>query len=236
MKTISLYENLCTVSDVHDDRVLSAVGDTAIVFDDDFVAPAIVGDALAGWTTTLVEGGASESTITAGDGVGGMLVLTTDAADNDGINLTAKGEAFLPTTTDSLSFYTRLKISDATQSDFFVGLAQTDTAVLDNLPPRIGFRKVDGSTALMVECEGTATTSVESIHTVVDDTFVELEFFFESNGDTLRYYIDGVKKGEITPGANLPTTEMTPSIHFLTGTTVSKVMTVDRVRCIQLGR
>jgi hypothetical protein len=227
---------LCYVGDAHADRIMAVVGDNAVSFDEDWVAPKIVSDAPAGWTVTLVEAGAGESTVTAGAVSGGALVLTTDNAENDGINMCAQGEAFLPSATSSVWFYIKLQASEATQSDLFVGLSQTDTAILGNLPPRVGFRKVDGSASIAFETEGTGTTSISSVATLVADTDIELEFCYDKDSGTLRYYVDGVRKGEITPGANLPTTELTPAIHFLTGAAAAETLTVDRLRAFQIGR
>src|SRR5690606_31476620 len=108
------------------------------------------------WTATLVEAGDGESTVTLSDAVGGRLLITTDGAENDGVTLQRNPEMF-KVDTNSLYFGCKFQISDATQSDFFIGLSVTDTAPLTNLGKRIGFRKVDGETGVAFEYEKTDT-------------------------------------------------------------------------------
>ena len=149
------------------------------------------------------------------------------------VNTQIGGEAYKPSATASLYFYTKLAVSEAEQSDLFIGLTITDTAVLTNLGKRIGFRSVDGSAALGFEYEGTAETTIEGVHTLVNDTEVELEFFWDHVNSQVRVYIDGTLKGTYTPGANLPDTEIKPSVNFLTGAGSAETCTISRLKVIQ---
>lgn len=236
MKSEVRDDSLCHIGDTHDHRFIAVLGENAFGIDEDFVTPRIASDALSGWTVTLVEAGAGDTTLTAADAVGGALLITTDAAENDGANLQANGECFLPSASNSLSFYARFKVSDATQSDFFAGFAPTDTDVLGNLPKRIGFRKVDGSTSISFEYEGTAETVIAGVGTLADNTWIELEFFYDRSSGFVYYYVDGVLKGTVTPGANLPDTELRLSFQFLTGAAAAKTATIDRLRAFQFAR
>jgi hypothetical protein len=76
-------------------RLVDAIGPDVVKYVDDFVvSPLAAADAPLGWTVTLVEAGGGESTITKVDGIGGELLLTTDANENDGINMQLAGESF----------------------------------------------------------------------------------------------------------------------------------------------
>lgn len=215
-------------------RWFDAFGSTVVKFLENFVGPNIPSaDAPGSWTVNLVEAGAGETTVAADTGeVGGALLIVTDAAENDGANLQLKGEAFKLQSGKPLYFGARLKISDATQSDFFVGLSITDTDILGGFSDGLGFRKVDGSTTVnallnknTTETTGTALTCDTSYHIY--------EFYFD--GTNVDFYVDGTALTRLTQ-TNLPDDEeITPSIQFLTGEAAAKTMTVDWVRCIQLN-
>lgn len=219
--------------DTHLWRWIDAIGDNVTKYINHFTSVTLTSaDAPADWTVTLVEAGAGESTITLDTATqGGALILTTDDAENDGVKMQLKGEAFQLVTGTKIYFGIKLKVSDATQSDFFAGLSITDTTILDGASDYVGFRKVDGSTTVngvlnknTTETTGTALTCDTSYHIY--------EFYFD--GTAVHFLVDGT---EITALAqtNLPDDEMlTPSIEFLAGAAAVKTMTIDWVRCIQI--
>lgn len=221
--------------ETHRKRIVDAIGSDVVKYIDDFVSVPGTDATLDPWTVTLVEAGAGESTVAAGVGGNGTLLITTDAAEDDGVSLQLKGEAFKLEASKPLYFGARVKISDATQSDFFIGLAITDTAILGGVTDSIGFTKVDGSTALafVVNKNSTATTA-SSLYTVVADTYAIIEFYWD--GAALEVFVDGLSVA--TPAVtNLPDDEeLTPSIEFLAGAAAAKTMNVDWVRVIKFGR
>jgi hypothetical protein len=221
----------------HEKRLVDARGVDVVKYFEDFINPlgTITSDALPGWTTTLVEAGAGESTVTLADASGGAVVLTTDDADNDGINLQMKGESFGFASSQKATYFgIRFKASEATQDDFLVGLCITDTTLLGGLSDGVYFRKVDASAAVEFVTEKDSTeTATASVLTFVADTYYVMEFYFD--GTSVEAFIDGVRVAQHT--ANIPDDELlTPSIHFLAGEAVVKTMTVDWVRAIQIGR
>ena len=223
--------------DTHRKRIISALGADAFGFSDDFVGPsgAAAADTLAGWTTTLVEGGASESTITQTDLSGGAILITADAADNDGVNLQRTGEAFSLSSSQRLTYFgTRLKISEATQSDILAGFCITDTDLLGAMTDGVYFRKVDASTAMeFVTEKDSSETATTSVLTVAADTFYVLEFYFD--GTSVEAFVDGVSVA--SHALTIPDNELlTPSLHFLAGTTGGMTATVDWIRAWQVGR
>ena len=71
----------------HLKRVVDAIGPSVIKYIDDFVTGPAIDTAFDDfWTVTRVEAGAGESTMTRVDGAGGVMRITTDANENDGIN------------------------------------------------------------------------------------------------------------------------------------------------------
>lgn len=213
-----------------------AVGPDVIQMFDDFVQPMTVSsDTLDGWTTTLVEAGAGESTVTLSDASGGVLLLTTDAAENDGINLQKLGEAFSFSTSQSAVYFgIRLKASEATQSDFCVGLCITDTDLLGGMTDGVYFEKVDGATGISFTTEKDSTeTQTDNCATFAADTYVLLEFYYD--GASVEAFIDGTSVASHT--TNIPDDELlTPSIQFLAGSAGAKTLSVDWIRAIQIGR
>jgi hypothetical protein len=231
----------------HEDQWVDARGTNVVEYFNDFVHVPVASDAMAGWTTTLVEAGSGDSTVTAADASGGALLLTTDDADNDGINLQMSNESFLPSSSNSLYFGISFQASEVTQSDFFLGLSVTNTDILGNLPKRIGFRKVDGSTGISFDSEGTVETTVENAATFKTvaartgatpalDANTLLEFVWDATNSEARYYEDGTLKGSVALGTSLPDAEMAVSFHFLTGDASAETMQIDWVRVIQAGR
>jgi hypothetical protein len=227
--------------DVHSKRWIDAFGQNVTKYINDFTSgPATDAgfDSMGEWIITRVEGGAGESTITRIDGVGGKLRITSDAADNDGINMQLAGEAFKLETTRQLYFGAfGVTLSEATQSDFFLGLAITDTDILGGVTDRIGFEKLDASTAVgfMVEKNSTETKS-SSLHTAVDATSFDLEFFYDGATAELFTFINGAS---VTAPAitNLPDDEeLSLSLQFLAGSVNAKTFDVDLIRVIQIGR
>ena len=182
--------------------------------------------------TTTPTGAGTAVLVPDGAALGGRMIITNAAANDDSVEMQWLGEAFLPTATNRIYFGIKFQISDATQSDFLVGLAITDTAAIDDLTDGIYFRKLDGVTACNFVLEGNAGTETETAAlTVVAATDYILEWTW--NGSNIEFYVDGVLIGAPVL-TNLPVTYLTPTIAFQNGEGVAKNMTVDWMRCIQV--
>lgn len=220
----------------HLKRIVDAIGNDVVKYIDDFVSVPGTDASLHPWTVTLVETGAGETLVTAGNTGNGVLLITTDAAENDGANLQLGGESFKFEAGKPLYFGMRLQgINDVDQTDFFFGLAITDTDILGGVTDRIGFESLDGTAALSfcVEKDSTETT-VSAIGTLADDTAMVMEFYWDGAG--LEVFVDGVSVA--TPAVtNLPNDEeLRISFQFLTGETTANTCAIDWVRCIKFGR
>lgn len=216
-------------------RVVDAIGPDVVKYDNDFMGPVASTDTPFGFSVTLVEAGAGETTLARTDGVGGLLLITTDAAEDDGANLQVTNEAFKLTTSQRLVYFgARLKLSEATQSDILVGLCITDTTLLGGMTDGVYFEKLDGGATWSCTTEKNSTeTQTDSIATLVADTYVILEFMFE--GAKVNFYVDGVLKATHTTNI-VDDEELTPSIHFLTGAAAAITCTIDWIRAVMIGR
>jgi hypothetical protein len=220
----------------HQKRLIDARGADVFKFVDDFVrSRSAAADAITGATVTLVEAGAGETTVAYADVVGGVLRISADANDNDGANVQFAPEAFkLAAGFKYFYFGCRVKISEATQSDLFIGLAVTDTDLLGGVTDSIGFRKVDGETTLSVLVEKDSTETLVTAAANIGTAYRFLELVHD--GTSLEAFVDGVSVGFIAT-TNLPNDEeLRVSVHALAGAAAASVVCdVDLIRVIQIG-
>jgi hypothetical protein len=223
----------------HRKRWVDAIGTDVVKWIDDFVA-GVGADAQFDnfWTVTRVETGlGGESTVARTDQSGGALLITTDNAENDGINMQLLGESF-ELSTDQVIYFGAfgVKMSDATQSDLFIGLAITDTDILGGVTDSIGFRKVDASAAVSFLVEKDSTETTATAYTAANDTAADMEFLYDGRSGTLEAFVNGASIGTVAT-TNLPNDELLrPSVHFLTGAAAAITCTIDKMVCIQIGR
>lgn len=182
------------------------------------------------WTVTETQAGATQALA---DGDGGILLLTNSAADNDLVALNKVGESFLMESGKKAFFKARFKVSDATQSDFAIGLQITDTTPLD-VTDGIFFQKDDGDANLDFHVEkDNSATSASAIATVADDTYITVAFYY--NGvDEVVYAASTSSTNPAVLGklatTNLPDDEeLTISIALQNGEAVAKTMSIDYV-------
>jgi hypothetical protein len=187
------------------------------------------------WTITTTEAGSGAATEALASGAGGWLLITNDDADNDLDFLQLKGEAFKYVSTKNMFFKARFKVSDATQSDFVMGLGITDTTPLDTTDG-VFFIKSDGAATMdfLIEKDNSATTN-SSVATVSDDTFLTASFHYNptggsSGGGAFEVFIDDSKVATETTLTNAPDDEeLTVSFGIQNGAAAAKTMTVDYI-------
>lgn len=187
------------------------------------------------WTVTVVEAGAGFSTAVVTDRVGGALLITAAANEDDGWSMqlgAAAGESILLDGNYPLYCGIRFALGDADQSDFLFGVAVTNTALLGGVTDGMYFRSIDGTAVCNFVTEKNSVESETAIATLVDDTYITLEFLFD--GVSVTAYADGT---EITStaaiGATFPNDEeMRLSLEFLTGEAVANTCTVEWLRMV----
>lgn len=182
----------------------------------------------AQWTVTETQVAATQALA---NGDGGWLLLTNSAADNDLCALQKVGESFTMEAGKKAFFKCRFKVSDATQSDFVIGLQVTDNTPLD-VTDGIYFIKDDDAASLSIVCRKDASTGsnrVNSIATLSNDTFVVLSWFYDGAG-RLEYSVNDTTVGSMSASAAfLPDTSLTISFAIQNGEAVAKTMTVDYI-------
>lgn len=218
----------------HQKRLLDAIGEGVVKYITDFTSLPVddtTGDP-SEYSSTVTEVGTGVTTLAQTDASGGQVLITTAANEDDGGSYQLLGESF-KTSGNELYFGTKIATNEATQSDFFVGLAVTDTALSGGVANGIYFESVDGATGISAVTEsGSSETQSDSLGTLADNTFVELEFYY--NGSNVEFFING--SSVATHTATIPSTEMRVSFEYLTGSAAAKTMTLDWIRCIQIGR
>lgn len=222
--------------DTHRKRIVKAIGGDVFGYEDDFVkSTQNSADTLEGWTVTLTEAGGGDSTITYPDAVGGAVLLTTDAAENDGLSLQLDGESYEITSDQSAVYFgIKFKCDEATQNDVLVGLCITDTDLTGGMTDGIYFEKLDGGTSFSCVTEKDSTeTQTDTVGTLAANTDVVLEFYFD--GTSVEFFVNGASVATHT--TNIPNDEsLTPSIELLAGSAAARTMTIDWIRCFQIGR
>jgi hypothetical protein len=178
------------------------------------------------WTSTETEAGASDTAITILAGsVNGILSIVNDVNDNDATSLQKKNETWKLVAGKKLWFETLMNVSDADQTDLFVGLSITDTSPLD-ASDFVGFKLVDGNASILCKtCKNSTETSTDSGVDAEDATNVRLGFF-----------CDGVGKVEFYVNRNLVAThtanivddeELAMSIHYQNGNAATHTLLMD---------
>jgi len=189
---------------------------------DDYVA--------AEWTITETGTG----TRAVGNLDGGVLVITNAAADDDanflqwsGATNAATVETWKFEAGKELWFKARFKLSDATQSDFVMGLQITDTtplAVTDGLY----FLKADGSATLNLLATLNSTSTTTAVGTLVSDTYVTVGYHYDGYSNIEVFLNDTRVANSVT--TNLVTDEeLTISFGVQNGEAVAKVLSVDYI-------
>jgi hypothetical protein len=200
--------------------------DYSIYFNDFLVAQNY---AASDWVVTETDAGATEAI--AADVVGGALLLTNTATDDDIVQIQSAEEFLKLTSGKRLWLEARFKVSDATQSDLFVGLATTDTTIMAGTTDACGFRKADASTTLVSLTEDNTSETTNTLVTMADDTYVQVGFYW-----------DGKNKVEFYSGRSLVSThtsniEQTNKLALTfclqNGEGVAKTMTIDYIYVCQ---
>jgi hypothetical protein len=186
--------------------------------------------------TTVEVGGTSSAVL--GDVSGGALTITCAGNENDGVSLQL-GNANTGEWVDFSEQYTtyfgiKFQVNDADQTDFFAGVAVTDTALLGGVTDGMYFRSVDETAVLNFVMEQDSVESVTAVATLADAADVTAEFYY--SGSNVYVYINSSLVATIADtDANFPNDElMRLSLEFLSGEAVANTCQVRWLRLIQI--
>lgn len=165
----------------------------------------------------------------------GNLLFTSGTNENDGTQIQLEGEAFKFASAYPCYFGAKFKVNDADQVDVALGLGITDSTFIAGATDGLYFRSVDESAVLNFIAEKDENESSLAVTTLVDDTFVTVEFYYDGTS-AVTVYLDGTEVGSIaTSDTNFPDDEyLTPTLAILTGDASANTMTVEWARAIQL--
>jgi hypothetical protein len=127
-----------------------------------------------------------------------------------------------------------VEANDVIQSDFFIGLAITDTAILGGVTDSVGFRKVDAAATVASLTEKDSNEETDSdVGTWVVNTLKTLELYWD--GNSVEFFVDGVSQA--SHSTTIPDNEaLRLSLEWLTGEAVAQTMKFQFLRVIQIGR
>lgn len=214
------------------------------LFYEDFIDS---GDILAAtptnWTVTAV-GAGTRTRPALLEQVGGVILLTNAAADNDSVSIQQLSIPYLFSSKLRASFKARLKISDVLQSDFFMGVSIADTTPIGGVGVEetgvddgVFFMKIDGSALLrcFVRSDTVTRFSDLDVGTLVNNTYFEVGWHWDGRGNlpgTLAFFVNNntVAKFNVSAFAtDLPDEAMSVNMSIQNGEAVAKTMHVDNV-------
>lgn len=166
------------------------------------------------------------------DSLGGALLLTNAAGDDNSSFLQLVGEAFQWASDKQMWFKARLATDDAADSDIVIGLQITDTTPLD-VTDQIAFVKSDGVATVdfLIEKDDTATT-LSNVATMAADTFIELAFYYDGES-RFFVYVDDALVAETNITTNAPDDELlTISFGIQNGEAAAKSLAIDYVLAV----
>jgi len=175
---------------------------------------------------------------------GGVVRFTGQTTDDDVSFLTALNSGFAldASSPRKVWFETRLKMSDATDSGMFVGLASdgsgaADATILDAagaLADGIGWQILDGQAAVTlasITAKNDAETVVQSSTSIVAATWINLSFHLD--GTSAHFYINGTLSHSSTLTLPNDGTVIFPHLAFTQKDGDNDQMDVDYVRICQ---
>jgi len=199
-------------------------------------------DNTTGMPTEFINTLVGASTFTIADVLGGGVILTAEAAEDDGVTLQLGAEA--GTAGENVYFATdyptyfsvKFQLEDADQSDFLAGFCITDTTLLGGMTDGIYFRTVDETATLNFVLEQDSNESATAVATLTDATDVHCEFLYWAHN--VYVYVNNVLMTTIADtDANFCNDELLRlSVEFLDGEAEGNTATIKELRFIQIQR
>lgn len=170
---------------------------------------------------------------------GGALVITPGAATEgkfDSIQLSRDGgtndsEVFLFATGKKAWFKTRIYGADVDQMEIDIGLCIVNTDLRNSAPTDgVWFSSDDATGDVdLIIAKNSSQVKVSGVTTMSDTTWVSLGYYWDGI-DTIHYFVDDVKKGEVYVGTSLPDDEyLTVTISNETGEGAANALSVDYI-------
>jgi len=190
------------------------------------------------FVNTITEAGAGVSTAVVTDLLGGGLIITTAANEDDGYQMQLgnanSGEWVSFAAAYPCYFGIKFQINDVDQTDCLFGVCVTDSDCLGAVTDGMYFRSVDGSALLYFVTEKDSVEGATAVATLADSVDVTAEFYFD--GSTVKSYINGtLTSTTANSDATFPNNELLRlTMEFLTGEAVANTCQISWVRLIQV--
>ena len=198
-------------------------------------------DDATGMPTEFVNTLVGASTFAHTDVAGGAILMTAEAADNDGVKLQLGDE--LGGAGESVSFALRyptyfsikLQLDDVSQTDFLAGFCVTDTACLDAVTDGMYFRSIDETGITNFVLEQDSVETVTAVVTMTDAADAHLEFLYDTDGSVYVYVNSALAVTIADTDVNFPNDElMRLTFEFLEGEIAAHTCTLKELRFIQI--
>lgn len=178
------------------------------------------------WVLTETQAGATQAQ-TAGHG--GQLLITNSAADNDVVSIQHSGVGQFAFAAGRKAWMSvRFQVSDATQSDLFLGLASVDTSPVASLPTSYAaFVKDDDAATILFKTSAGYNTG--ALATVTAATWMRCSLYYDG-ALGIQIWIDGalVHSGSVASfSALFPSAVVLPTLALQNGEAVAKTATYD---------
>lgn len=182
------------------------------------------------------QGGTSPTTV--GILQGYPLLITTGGTEYNGTNLQLRGSVAKALANKPAFLRGKMKLSDATQSDFLFGLCQLKTDLMNTSSSHAVnsavegafFVKVDGSTNILFKVlkAGTEYSSV-SVGTM---TTSDIDYAIWWDGAYFHAYIGDVEVAKVA--GTLPDQALTPSINVRAGEAAAKTLSIAEMAFVSV--
>lgn len=190
---------------------------------------------------TAVDDTGIAATAAIADELGGVLLLTNGAADNDSWEAQWRAETIdLNALGKTVWIFGRFKLSEATQSDFFFGAAIRDTTFIAGVSDGYFFRKDNGDTntdiviakdASTFPDDYTQTNAVATMDTDWHEYAIRVQTDATTLGTaTFTYYVDGTPVGGAIQTTSAPCDEVLAlSFGLQNGSAASRNLRCDYI-------
>lgn len=133
----------------------------------------------------------------------------------------------------ALEFEARLKISNVLDTDFVIGLQNTDTTPLA-VTDGIWFGSDNGDALLDFHvAKGSAQTDLTGVTTLVNDTYFKVGFYYNGqDGDRMQVFLNDNRVGAV-PVTNVSISALCLSIGIQTNSANARALTLDYFRIRQ---
>jgi|GEM_PF-2239567 len=192
------------------------------------------------WTLIKTDAGVDGAEVhSIGDAHGGVLVLTTNDADEDETGKQRDAETILLDGNHGGTWFAaRIKVDDADKCEILVGLSIRDTkfgvhhTANGGVTDGVYIRSLHNTAAMLGVVEKDSAESTVALGNLADNTWVWVGFYVDADGTT-QFQVNGVDTGAAVVATNIPDDEaLALAFVVQTGEAVVHTLSVDAYRLL----